>query len=518
MTDVRPQRSVGGGHRLLRVDPWGPLLAAAGLGVFLLHGFQGELARDGALYAYAGQRFADGVPPYLGVLNRSGPLAHAIPGVGVLGARALGADDLLGMRVLVMLICLGSVWLAYLLGRDTFGSRLAGLMTGTTLLTLAGFVDMATGGPRDKIVIVAFCLGAAWAMARRWWVAAGVAVALATLTWQPAFFPAGAAVALAALLLPTWRDRLVAVARFALGGLAVLVVTVLAFVSVGGVAEFYAGFVGVHAGGYTTQQGILSKGGAKLLNLGTGYGWAVWLLAAGTLGILGLGAARLRKLDRTAAGEVATVALAAAALVTMVWSLYAYQLWTDALVLTPYAAAGVGGLAHTAAAALPRAVARRAGAVVVAVLLVVAGVASWLGRSTAVEAQRALPQDMLAAAGSGATLQAVGTAEPLVFTGRRNPVRYINFGKGLDAYLDDTLPGGVDRLARDLARRRPSVVVLEEVRRPRWVTPVLRQHYVLVGGMSGTGYWYAHTRLATSRVAEMRAVLRRADVPVAPAP
>ena len=69
-----------------------PLVLAVGLialTVYSLHGVRGNLTRDVGLYAYAGQQVADGVPPYLGVLNRAGPLAHAIPAAGR-GPRAPG--------------------------------------------------------------------------------------------------------------------------------------------------------------------------------------------------------------------------------------------------------------------------------------------------------------------------------------------------------------------------------------------------------------------------------------------
>ena len=77
-----------------RLDPWGPLFAVAATVVFLLHGFGGTLTRDLALYAYSGQQFAEGEPPYVSVLNRAGPLAHIVPGIGAAIARVVGTDDL----------------------------------------------------------------------------------------------------------------------------------------------------------------------------------------------------------------------------------------------------------------------------------------------------------------------------------------------------------------------------------------------------------------------------------------
>ncbi|MGH3307408.1 MAG: hypothetical protein ACRDOX_06930, partial [Nocardioides sp.] len=64
-----PDRLTSVPGRLGGIDPLGPLLGALGAVVFLLHGFGGILTRDLALYAYGGQQFAEGVPPFVSVLN-----------------------------------------------------------------------------------------------------------------------------------------------------------------------------------------------------------------------------------------------------------------------------------------------------------------------------------------------------------------------------------------------------------------------------------------------------------------
>ena len=67
------------------------LVGAVALLTYALHGVNGMLTRDLAVYSYAGQQVADGVPPYVGILNRAGPLAHAIPAIGVWIARTAGS-------------------------------------------------------------------------------------------------------------------------------------------------------------------------------------------------------------------------------------------------------------------------------------------------------------------------------------------------------------------------------------------------------------------------------------------
>ena len=49
--------------------------------------FEGTLQRDDGINLYAGQRFADGVPPYVGIFDHKGPLAPLTAGAAiVLGA------------------------------------------------------------------------------------------------------------------------------------------------------------------------------------------------------------------------------------------------------------------------------------------------------------------------------------------------------------------------------------------------------------------------------------------------
>ena len=110
-------------------DPLVFLVGAVAFVTYILHGFHGTLTRDLGLYSYAGQQVADGVPPYMEVLNRAGPLAHVFPAVGVIIARVGGFDDVVTMRVFFMLIAVVCACAVYILGRDVFSSRLAGLVT-----------------------------------------------------------------------------------------------------------------------------------------------------------------------------------------------------------------------------------------------------------------------------------------------------------------------------------------------------------------------------------------------------
>jgi len=300
-----------------RLDPWGPVFALAGTVIFLLHGFGGTLTRDLALYAYSGQQFAEGEPPYVSVLNRAGPLAHMVPGAGAAIARVIGTDDLLTQRVLMMVLSVAAVWLMYLVGRDTFESRLAGAATATSLLLLQGFVIYATGGPREKTTMMLFVVCTMVAVTHRRWAWAGASVALATLTWQPVFV-AGVAMAVAAILALPWRRISGALLGFVVGGIVPTALMCGYFVAVGAFQEFLDGFYLINAE-YTDQSGLREFLGSELQEIVDAFGWSLWVLLAGLAASMLLGALRVRGLDRTEAPQVAIVAFGVATLARILW-------------------------------------------------------------------------------------------------------------------------------------------------------------------------------------------------------
>jgi hypothetical protein len=256
------------------VDPLVLVVAAVCVVVYSLHGFDGTLTRDLGVYSYAGQQMADGVPPYLGILNRAGPLAHVIPGVGVLVARLSGFDDVVTMRVLFMLIATACVCVVYLLGRDLFRSRAAGMVGAATLLAFHGFIQYASDGPREKTPMTLFISCALWAVTRRRWFTAGVCVSLATLCLQTAFFSTFAVVVVGALAL-AGGGRMVALGRIALGGLVPVAVLGVWFALAGSLTASIDAFYVINRR-YTVPDPATDKLDAVWLDLHTAFGMTVW--------------------------------------------------------------------------------------------------------------------------------------------------------------------------------------------------------------------------------------------------
>jgi len=486
-----------------RPDLWGPVMALLAVGLFVIHGYDGALTRDAAVYAYAGQQVAEGVPPYVQILNRVGPLAHLVPGAGAAVGGAVGVDDLLAMRLTMTMLSALAVWAAYVLGRDLYRSRATGVVTAAVLLSFQGFVTYATSGPREKTFMVLLFLVVLSAAQRRRWALAGVATALATLTWQGSFPPLAVVVLVSIAALPG-RAAAVAVLRFAGSGLAVAAAAVVYFVAVGAFPELYEGFYAVNAG-YTRLHGLLTMLERSPGRLVLGYGWSLVLLVLGIVGSLVLAALRLRGFRRAAPEQVAVVALGAGAVTCLAWALRSFEGWPDAFPFLPFAACGVAGTLHALLSRLgPRGRARVVVALVLP-LVVATAVTAVLDRSTRLDEQRHAVVVVLDHV-DDPVLLAVNNPTPLVLGHLRNPIRYQVYGGGQGHYLEDTYPGALDGLGRDIGSIDPTFVTVKGVP-PDWLRPTLHQGYARVGGNRATYAWFVSTRATTP---DQRSRMRRA--------
>jgi len=471
-----------------RPDPVGVLVALAASGVFVVHGFDGELTRDLGLYAYAGQQVADGVPPYVGLMNRSGPLAHLVPGLGAVAARLVGADDVLGMRVLFLLVSVACIWATYVLARDLWGRRLAGVAAAAVVTCLPLVISYATGGPREKTTMMLLLTAALIAMTRRHWWWTGALVALATLTWQPVFFPALVAAVGCALAIPRgerWRG-LVGVAG---GGGVATGLTLTYFAAVGAVQDFADGFVLIHLR-YTRQPGLRDDLAGQWEGLHLGFGVTIWILVVGLLALLALGVRNLLVPSRQGDPLARTqVAFALALLAGLGWSWRVFNGWADALMLVPFAALGIGGLT---AAVAERVTLRVAVALTAVWALVTSAVAvdySLTGGTRTLAKQQGEIDGVFAALPASATLLSVEAPQPLVLTGRTNPTRHQMFRAGLVDYVDASWPGGIEGYAADVAGAAPTLIAVGRYARFAWLAPILDESYVQFGTSPGW-YWY----------------------------
>ena len=499
--------------RLRRVDPLTGVVCAAALAVYLAHGLEGPLTRDVAVYGYGGQQVAEGVPPYVAIVNRAGPLAHLVPGIGVVAARLVGVDDVRGMRVLFLLVAVACVGLAHLVGRDLLGSRRAGIVTAAALLSFEGFTWLATYGPREKTLMVLFLLGALLAVVHQRWFAAGVLISLGTLTWQPVLFAGLTAAVVAALLGTPGRrpaTRLRPLLLIAVGGLVPAAATVAAYALVGRLHVLLDDFLLVNAR-YTHQTSLFELPSWGWTTLADGYGASVWVLVVGVLAlpVLAVGGLRGRRSGRTTDPRTAALVGAAAGLAGgVLWSVRAFNAWPDAFVVLPFAALGVGGLVARLTDGVPARVA-------VAATTALARAAPTLALGSALDTrdgrlarQRASVAIVLGHLAGDAGILSIEAPQPLVLAGQRNPSRFQLFGNGLVDYLDDVWPGGKRGYGRGVVAPQPPARVARGRPPPPAGRPPGGGPGVRRVGLAPGWTWYVRRDVGTGTIASLRAAIR----------
>jgi hypothetical protein len=486
------------------------LAGVVSLVVYGLHGVDGWLTRDLGVYSYAGQRVADGVPPYEDILNRAGPLAHALPAVGVWLARLVGGDELTTMRLLFMGFAGAAVTVIYLLGRDLFSSRRAGLVTAAAFLSFAGFIQYAADGPREKTPMTLFIVAALLAATRRRWFVSGVFVALATLCLQTAFFSTFVVVAVSALRLPGGL-RLRALGRVAVGGGLVVAVTTAYFAAAGAFHAMLEGFYLINAR-YTTPNSPLGILGEKWDDLRTAYGPSTWVILAGFVAVVALSVVDLResraarRTGRALSGQARLAAYGAGMLAGLAWIAHEYDAWPDLFPLLPLCAVGLGGVAARLVAHLAG---RQGLAVAVAFALAATGLA--FGESVSHQNNLLLLQKRSVDAVFGALprdarLISLEAPQPLVLTERVNPTRHQMFGSGLDDYIDDTWPGGMTGFRRWVVDQHADLITLGDPPPSGWVTAISKDYAYV--GCAPDFFWYARRSLGPDKLAELRRVAK----------
>ncbi|MEZ5095588.1 MAG: hypothetical protein R2731_05455 [Nocardioides sp.] len=445
--------------------------------VYLLHGFDAGLSRDLGVYAYAGQRFADGVPPYDGVLNRSGPLSHLLPGVAIWAGRRFGVDDLLAARVFFLLLAVASVYAVHALGREVLGSRWAGAVAGFTLITYGGYIALASGGPREKTpMVLLLALALVTTLQRRWWWA-GLWISLGTLTWQPVFFPAIAAALVGLLLVEERGRRLRGLVALAVSGLLPLAAFLAWYAARGELQYFLDCFVLIHVE-YTQQFGALQNLSFTWEVLAGGYHHTVWILlgSLAAAAVAPLVVAAWPRLRRSREGR-AVLVTGAATVGSLAWSYRAFNGWPDAFVVMPTAALGTAFLLWPLWRLLPRPAVGVATAVVAGLAYAVATHYALTTRSEELLGQRARAEAVAAIVGPDATFLSLQAPQGLVLSGKVNPIREQMFDNGLVDYVAATWPGGLTGFNDWIVEQRPTVLVVQPRLVGTWLDPVLTEDY-----------------------------------------
>jgi hypothetical protein len=441
-----------GDERGRRVAVRAVLVALVGAAlVYAVSGFQGMLNQDDAVYVYGGQQFVDGVPPYVGIFERKGPLGTLLCGLGVAVGRLTGIDDLLAARYLFFLISAGAAAGVLLLGRATWRSLHAGGLAAATFVGFHGFARHATYGPRPKTAMVLCEVLALLFCTHRSWFLAGVCGALAGLAWQPAGV-FGLVVPVVAWLQEERAARVRAAARAAAGVALPLVLAFLYFLANGAVAELWEGAVSANMD-YVGRRapGLLNSVLEPLRILYVGYPHTGLVIIVGLAIVPALFWVRARCHGglRPALRNDPAAALYLTLPAPLIWSMIDIQGYPDLYVLLPYAAIGFGGLLDAGRRRITEGAASatiQAPAVTLALYAALVGgavVQRRLQTNAGLGEQRERLARIVEGLGPDARIASVGSPAALVLAGRTQHTRYLYVRGGIDDMIEDTEPGGV---------------------------------------------------------------------------
>lgn len=478
--------------------PLGMLLLAGVL--YGLVGHEGSLRRDDSLFVYSGQQLARGVPPYVSTFHAKTPLSVFLCGLGVALADVLGADDLVVVRYLFLLLAALCAVAVQLLASELFRSRAAGLVAALVFVGFWGFGVLALSGPHAKAPMVLFQTLSLWLAARRRWFGAALCGSLAGLVWQPMGVYALAALALAALQSPAGALRRRSLSR-ALGGAALPpLLLLLFFLLFGGLREFFADTVIFNLFYLERQQELpLGPFWAAVQALDDGYARMKIPFVLGLLATCALLPWRLARCGglRGLLREDRFAALLLTFPVAVVWSLLDFQSYPDHYVFLAYAAVACGGLLHRLLLEL---VARRwlpqrgrvwVLALTCAALVLSAGQEYSSSRSGGLARQRQWAAHLAELAGPQGSIVSLGVPQALVLLRRSNPNPHVFLCCGMLAFLDDRTPGGFDAWLRGIVDAQPAAIVVEGLRGPvglRLAPQLPEYRRVRVGG------WFAFVR------------------------
>jgi hypothetical protein len=456
---------------------WAPLLVAAlAAGIFGLYGFEGELVRDDAVYLYSGQQMAEGTPPYRSIFDQKTPLAAMAAGAGVLLARLLGADDVLTVRVLFLVIGALAAAGVYLLADELLRSRRAAFLAACSFINFWGFGHQSASGPRAKTPMLLFHVLALWLATRRQWFLAGISGSLAALAWQPAAITLVVTALLAWVQSESGVNRRRSLLKVCAGGAVPFVAVSAYFLAKGAFFSFMDGAV-LFVFTYFERVPDTFTGNMADMARALHEGYGTMFVPA----LLGFSALALIFVQRLALhggrfGSWISRDSHAALLLTfplfVLYSLFDFQAYADFYVLLPYAAVGFAWLLHMALGGMESAgeaspFPARLAAIVVCIALLTA--AAWMYGYTGKMDHKLMEQRQWAAMIASSfpgdeVIVSVGLPQALVLLHRTNPNPYVYVLNGMDEKIDAETPGGFAGWLDGIGAQDPAAILYGDTR------------------------------------------------------
>lgn len=441
--------------------------------VYCQYGFHGKLVRDVAICLYAGQRMAEGVPPYVSIFYHKGPVAPMLAGLGVMVSKQLGWNDIYTVRLVFLIVSCSVVVSVYLLGNSLFQSRRVGSFAALAFLGFGWFSKYAASGPRFKTPMVLFETLSLLLTSRRRWFWAGLCGSLSFLTWQPtAIFP------LVTLLLATTgprKERFSAISR-SLAGISLPVAVIGAYFHYhDALYEFLGGLILFNVRYVDRPRSLFVSHFRKAIgHLLFGYN-TMWLsIYIGFIMVVSIYLWR-RSVHRSfrdtlSKDEFAPILWTFPALV--VWSLVHFQGGPDFYVFLPYVAIGFARLLRIAVEYTERLrhTTLHEGVPTFLTIVLCMGLIAQAWINVGFSRERGLDQQKQAALeierrfGNDAKLASIGVPEVLVLLHRTNPTPYAHMGRGFDRWIHDNTPGGFEGWLQELEAYDADIIAYKVTR------------------------------------------------------
>ncbi|HKV40939.1 MAG TPA: DolP-mannose mannosyltransferase [Blastocatellia bacterium] len=174
--------------------------------MLLYHPFTHIEVGDGALFDYIGQTILRGGIPYRDVVDQKGPGVMYLAALAMGIAKTAGLRDIIGVRILNVLLVGSLSALTYMVAVNYFRSRMAGLIAFMVPLTVPDFFALLAQGSEPKVLMLVFGMLAMWAIGRDRPLLAGFVSMLACFSWQPGLMYTGVAFLIFSRYLTSWRD------------------------------------------------------------------------------------------------------------------------------------------------------------------------------------------------------------------------------------------------------------------------------------------------------------------------
>jgi DolP-mannose mannosyltransferase len=457
---------------------WLPIvifIAAVALAV-MYHPFALPEGGDNAIWDYVAQCILRGQVPYRDVIEIKTPAAAYLSALGMAVGRWFGADTVLAVRLLFVLLVGALCVTVYLVGEAYLRNRLAALLACLLPLLAPNLMVMMISGTRPKVPMFICGMLTLWFISKDRPFRAGFCSMLAFLFWQPGLMFTATALLIFSGYMTRWRDR--RALRVLLGASIPLAVMLIYFAMNGALGDLWAWTITYNYAVYYPEGH--ERPGVALNRLWfliqqVMDGQTLWV-KLGLLGLLGFAAERIIRRVRKSppADDLFKEALLAPPLVFLAFCLMNYPGADGLIVLLPMAglfaafvfAAMYEWLAARRFIESRPALARLVPLVLIAPLAVVAFTAIKRAGAFQIEEGRQLAdqrrefQKIAERLGPNDRIYVHGSLEILVLLDRPNMNPYIFLDRGKDGFLAARRAGGLDALLAEMKSAAPQVVAL----------------------------------------------------------